>query len=47
MILISLYGLLAALDESISYEDLTAIDRLLYSLRRGRIQLTTELSAVM
>ena len=42
------YGLLAALlDESISSEDLSTIDRLLYSLRRGRIQMTTELSVVM
>ncbi|MBD2039089.1 hypothetical protein [Microcoleus sp. FACHB-672] len=42
------YGLLAALlDESIPSEDLSAIDRLLYSLRRGRIQMTNELSVVM
>ena len=42
------YGLLAALlDESVSSEDLTAIDRLLYSLRRGRIEVTNELSVVM
>lgn len=42
------YGLLAALlDESVSSEDLNTIDRLLYSLRRGRIEVTNELSVVM
>ncbi len=41
------YGLLAALiDESIPEEDLTAIDRMLRSLRRGRIQVVNEVSSV-
>lgn len=42
------YGLLAALlDESIPEEDLTAIDRMLYSLRRGRIEVVNEVSHMM
>ncbi len=42
------YGILAALlDESILEEDLTAIDRMLRSLRRGRIEISNELSNVM
>lgn len=42
------YGMLAALlDESVPEEDLTAIDRMLYSLRRGQIQIVSELSVVM
>lgn len=41
------YGLLAALlHDSLPQEDLTAIDRMLYSLRRGRIQIVNELSNV-
>ncbi|WP_242072502.1 hypothetical protein [Microcoleus sp. FACHB-68] len=41
------YGLLAALlDESIASEYFTAIDRLLYSLRRGRVEVTNQLSLV-
>ncbi|MCT7948638.1 hypothetical protein NG798_02435 [Ancylothrix sp. C2] len=41
------YGLLAALiDESIPEEDLTAIDRMLRSLRRGRINVVNEISSV-
>ena len=41
------YGLLAALiNDCVGEEDLTAIDRMLYSLRRGRIQVVNELSNV-
>jgi len=39
------YGLLAALlNESISEDEIHCIDRLLYSLRRGRVQIVDELS---
>ena len=41
------YGLMAAvMSERLDEEERSAIDRLLYSLRRGRLQLTDELSAV-
>lgn len=41
------YGLLAALlNESTSQEEQNCIDRLLYSLRKGRVQVVDELSAV-
>ncbi len=39
------YGLLAALlDDSITEEERRALDRILYSLRKGRIQLVDEFS---
>jgi len=39
------YGLLAVLlDESISEEEICCIDRLFYSLRRGRVQIVDDLS---
>lgn len=42
------YGLMAAvLDESLEPEELRAIDRLLYSIRRGRVHLVDELSVIM
>ncbi|MBS0016379.1 MAG: hypothetical protein EA414_12715 [Arthrospira sp. PLM2.Bin9] len=38
------YGLMAAvLDESLEKEELRVIDRLLYSIRRGRVQLVDEI----
>jgi proline racemase len=41
------YGILAVLlYESASEEDLYCIDRILYALRQGRVQLTHELSAI-
>jgi hypothetical protein len=41
------YGILAALlYEPTSEEDLYCIDRILYALRKGRLQLTHELSAL-
>lgn len=45
--LADLYGLLAAiLDEQISTEEITYIDRILYSVRKGRVRLVNELSFV-
>lgn len=42
------YGLLAAmLTQSVSVEEMKAIDRLLYSLRRGHIHVVDELSALL
>jgi len=42
------YGLLAALlDESITEEERQMIDRLLYALRKGRVQIVSELSTLM
>lgn len=39
------YGLMAAmLDENISDEERSSIDRLLYSVRKGRVQIVNELS---
>ena len=41
------YGLLAAIfDETLTEEDKRSIDRLLRSVRRGRIKLVDELSAI-
>ncbi len=41
------YGLLAAIfDETLTEEDKRSIDRLLRSVRRGRIKLVNELSAI-
>lgn len=41
------YGLLAALlEDSITEEERDSIDRLLYALYRGRLQITTELSTL-
>ncbi|CDM92952.1 MAG: hypothetical protein P5702_07960 [Limnospira sp. PMC 1291.21] len=38
------YGLMAAvLDESLEKEELRSIDRLLYSIRRGRVRLVDEI----
>jgi len=42
------YGLLAALlDDSITEEERQMIDRLLYALRKGRIQIVNEISTLM
>lgn len=42
------YGLMAALlDESISEEERSCIDRLLYALRKGRVQVVNELSIIL
>ncbi len=42
------YGLMAAiLDESISEEDRSALDRLLRSIVRGQVQVVDELSTVL
>ncbi|HIK14146.1 MAG TPA: hypothetical protein IGS53_02410 [Leptolyngbyaceae cyanobacterium M33_DOE_097] len=42
------YGLLAALlDESITEEERQMVDRLLYALRKGRVQIVNELSTLM
>lgn len=41
------YGMMAALlSESISEEERDCIDRLLYALRKGRVQVVNELSAL-
>lgn len=41
------YGLLAALlDESMGDEERLAIDRMIWAVRKGRMKLTDELSAV-
>ena len=41
------YGLMAAvMAEHLNEEERSAIDRLLYAVRRGRLQLTDELSAL-
>lgn len=41
------YGILAALlDESVTEEDCRYLDRLLYALRRGTVQVVNELSIV-
>jgi len=41
------YGLMAAIfDETLTEEDKRSIDRLLRSVRRGRIKLVNELSAI-
>jgi hypothetical protein len=48
MTLADRYGLMAAvLDESITDEERSCIDRLLYALRHGRIQVVDELSVVV
>lgn len=42
------YGLKAAiLDNSLTEEEQTILDRLLYGVRRGRLQMVNEISAVM
>lgn len=42
------YGLMTAImDDSITEEERQAIDRLLYAIRRGRLQMVNEISAVM
>ncbi|MGA9382214.1 MAG: hypothetical protein WBV73_25930 [Phormidium sp.] len=42
------YGLKAAiLENSLSEEEQSILDRLLYSVRRGRLQMVNEISAVM
>lgn len=42
------YGLKAAiLENSLSEEEQTILDRLLYGVRRGRLQMVNEISAVM
>ena len=41
------YGLMAALlNDSLSEEDKSAIDRILYSVRKGRLKVVDELSAM-
>lgn len=41
------YGLLAAiLDEDLSTEEMTYIDRILYSVRKGRVRLVNEISLI-
>lgn len=41
------YGLMAALfEESLTQEERTAIDRLLYSIKRGRMKIVNEISAL-
>ena len=41
------YGLMAAvMSEGLNEEERTAIDRLLYAINRGRVQLSDELSAL-
>jgi hypothetical protein len=41
------YGLMAALlEESATEEEIRSIDRLLYALQRGRIQIVNELSTL-
>lgn len=42
------YGLLAAmLNESLTEEEKSTIDRILYSLRKGRLRIVNELSVVL
>ncbi len=42
------YGLLAALmNDSLSEEDQHSIDRMLYAVRRGRLKMVDEISAVL
>jgi hypothetical protein len=42
------YGLMAAiLDETITQEEKQAIDRMLHALRRGRLRMVNEISAVI
>ena len=42
------YGLMAAmLDENLTDEEIQALDRLLHSLHRGRLQVSSEISAVI
>ncbi|QZZ22936.1 hypothetical protein J5X98_11650 [Leptothermofonsia sichuanensis E412] len=42
------YGLMAAmLSESISEEEIDCIDRLLYALRKGHVQIVDELSTIL
>ena len=42
------YGLMAAvLDDAISEEERQAIDRLLYAMRRGRLQIVNEISTII
>lgn len=43
------YGMLAAIceEEAISEDELRALDRILYSLRKGQIQVVDELSAIL
>lgn len=42
------YGLMAAImDDTITEEERQAIDRLLYAIYRGRLQMVNEISAVM
>jgi hypothetical protein len=37
----------ALLQDSLSDEDLSAIDRLLYAIRQGKVRITDEISAVL
>ncbi len=42
------YGMLAALlDESVDTEEIRSIDRLLHALSQGRLQIVSDLSALM
>lgn len=42
------YGLMAALlQDSLSDEDIGAIDRLLHTIRQGRVRITNEISAML
>lgn len=42
------YGLMAAfLNESLSEDDKSAIDRILYGVRKGRVKMVNEISAVV
>jgi len=42
------YGLMAVImDDTITEEERQAIDKLLYAIRRGRLQMVNEISAVM
>lgn len=42
------YGIMAALlTESLSQEEIYALDRLLYALRKGQVQMVNELSIVV
>lgn len=46
--LVDRYGLMVALlDETISEEERTSIDRLFYALRKGWVQVVDELSVVL
>lgn len=42
------YGMLAAIcEESLSEDELRALDRVLYGLRKGQIQVVDDLSAIL